>query len=111
MDIISAAYAAAPANSAATQSSMSSLVMLAVFFVVFYFLLWRPQSKRAKEQKNLLANLAKGDEVIAAGGIVGRISKINDSFVTLNVADNVELTVQKASVVSTLPKGTIKSAD
>lgn len=111
MSIISAAYAASPSAPTATQGGMSSLIMLVVFFAVFYFLLWRPQAKRAKEQKNLLANLSKGDEVVTAGGLVGRITKVNENFVVLAVADNVELTVQKGAITSTLPKGTLKSAD
>src|SRR3990167_7564993 len=108
MSIISTAYAASSASGA--QGQMSSLIMLAVFFAVFYFLLWRPQSKRAKEQRTLLSGLAKGDEVVTTGGLVGRISKVNENFIILSVADNIELTVQKAAVAATLPKGTLKSS-
>ncbi|HET7929842.1 MAG TPA: preprotein translocase subunit YajC [Rhodanobacteraceae bacterium] len=82
--------------------------LLAVMFVVFYFLLIRPQQKRAKEQRKMISELAKGDEVIAAG-IVGRVDDIGDHFVSLEVADNVRIRVQKGAVSTVLPKGTLKS--
>lgn len=112
MDIISSAYATTHAASPAAQNGgASSLVMLGIFFVVFYFLLWRPQAKRAKEQRALIAGLAKGDEVVTSGGLVGRISKLNDNFMVLTVAEGVELTIQRSAVASVLPKGTMHSVE
>ncbi len=113
MDIISSAHAALPAANgvASANGSYSSLIMLAVFFAVFYLLLWRPQAKRAKEQRALLSALSKGDEVVAAGGLVGRILDVNENFLTLDVSKGVALTVQKGSVTSVLPKGTLKLMD
>lgn len=113
LSIISAAYAA-PTTAAtpnAQAGGMSSVIMLAVFFAVFYFLLWRPQAKRAKEQRALLAGLTKGDEVVTSGGLVGRIAKVNDSFIQLTVAEGIELTIQRTAIAATLPKGTLKSAE
>jgi len=87
------------------------LLLLVGFVGIFYFLLWRPQSKRRKEHAALMSGLAKGDEVVTAGGIVGRISKVEDDFVKLQVSNNVELRIQKSAVGATLPKGTLKSLD
>ncbi len=89
--------------------STASLVMLVVFVAVFYFLLIRPQSKRAKEHRNLIAGLAKGDEVMTSGGILGKIVELNDQFVTVAIANNVEIKVQKSAIVNVLPKGTLKA--
>ena len=72
-------------------------------------MLWRPQAKRAKEQRNLIANLAKGDEVVISGGIVGKITKLADDFITLAITDTVEIKVQRSAVLSILPKGTMKA--
>jgi len=87
------------------------LLLLVGFVGIFYFLLWRPQSKRRKEQQTLIAGLAKGDEVVTAGGIVGRIAKVEDDFVKLQISNNVELRIQKSAIGATLPKGTLKSLD
>jgi preprotein translocase subunit YajC len=87
---------------------MSFLPMIAIF-VVFYFLLIRPQQKRAKESKAMLSALQKGDEVVSAGGIVGKISKLNDSYATLEVSPGVEMTIQRTAISLLLPKGPIKS--
>jgi preprotein translocase subunit YajC len=89
------------------QSSIPFFVMLIVFFLFIYFGVWRPQSKRAKEQQALLAQLAKGDEVMTAGGMLGRITKLNDQYISLAVTNQVEIMIQKSSVVSVLPKGTL----
>ncbi|TAK74036.1 MAG: preprotein translocase subunit YajC, partial [Gammaproteobacteria bacterium] len=83
--------------------------MFAIFIFFVYFAIWRPQNKRAKEQQMMLASLAKGDEVVTAGGIVGRIDKIMDKHILLSVANNVGIVMQKSAVVSILPKGTLKS--
>ncbi len=93
-----------------TGSSMGFILMMGLFFVIFYFMLIRPQSKRAKEHRAMLAALAAGDEVVTSGGILGRIVEIGDTFVTLEVADGVQLKVQKAQVTTLMPKGTLKSA-
>ena len=85
------------------------LVMPVVVLGIMYFLMIRPQMKRAKEHKTLLEALQKGDEVVAAGGMLGRISKINENYVTLEIADNVEIQVQRPAVQLVLPKGTIKN--
>jgi preprotein translocase subunit YajC len=105
--LISPAYAqAAPTTPGG--DLMAFLPMVAIV-VVFYFLLIRPQQKRAKEAKALLEALEKGNEVVTAGGIVGRISKLTDQYVTLEIAPNVEMTLQRTAVTQLLPKGTIKA--
>lgn len=100
-----AAEGAAPAGG----SAYSSIIMMVLFALVFYFLLIRPQSKRQKEHKQMLAAIEKGDEVITSGGILGKVVKLTDSFMVLNVGGNVEMKFQKQAVTATLPKGTIKS--
>ena len=85
------------------------LFPLILIFVVFYFLLIRPQQKKAKDAKAMLDALQKGDEVVTAGGVLGRISKIGDQYVTVEVADKTELTVQRGAISQLLPKGTIKA--
>nr|WP_040297025.1 preprotein translocase subunit YajC [Alcanivorax hongdengensis] len=85
------------------------LIMLVVMMVVFYFLLIRPQQKRAKEHKNLIQALGKGDEVVTSGGILGKVVKVTDDFVVVEISNNLEIKLQKSSVQATLPKGTIKS--
>ncbi len=87
---------------------ISFLPMVAIF-VVFYFLLIRPQQKKAKEARAMLAALQKGDEVVTAGGVVGRISKLGEQYASLEIATGVEMTVQRAAVAQLLPKGTIKN--
>lgn len=108
---ISQSHAAAEDGVAAVAGPgmAGQLVMLGGFVLIFWLLIWRPQSKRAKEHKNLIASLAKGDEVVTTGGILGKVSCVTDEFVTLQVADNMELNFQKSSVAATLPKGTIKA--
>jgi preprotein translocase subunit YajC len=98
-------------GTAAAPNNMASLLMLVGFVVIFYFLLWRPQAKRAKDQRNLINNLARGDEIITSGGLVGKIMQLNDDFVTLQVASNVEVKLQRSAVTQVLPKGTLKSAE
>jgi preprotein translocase subunit YajC len=78
-------------------------------FVLLYFLMIRPQMKRAKEQKAMIEALQKGDEVIAAGGLLGRITKLSDQYATIEIAPNTEIVVQRGAVQSALPKGTIKA--
>ena len=85
------------------------LLPIVLMFVLLYFLMIRPQMKRAKEQKSMIEALQKGDEVITAGGVVGRITKLSDAYVSLEIAPKTEINVQKAAVQVLLPKGTIKS--
>lgn len=101
--------AAATASPAQGSGMMSMVWMLGAFIIIFYFLLIRPQSKRAKEQRKLIDSLQKGDEVLTAAGMMGKIVKVSDDYVVLNVAENVDMTFQKAAIAMTLPKGTIKS--
>jgi len=102
--LISPAYANSPAGPGGVE-----LIMLVGMMVVFYFFLIRPQQKRAKEHKNLVESLSKGDEVVTSGGILGRIAKVTDDFVVVEISNNLEIKLQKGSVQATLPKGTIKS--
>ena len=102
------AVTAAPAAAAGPAGSGFEWVFLVGFLVIFYLMIWRPQAKRAKEQKNLLSSLQKGDEVVTNGGIAGKITKVTDDFVVVEVSDNVELKFQKQAVAATLPKGTLK---
>ncbi len=85
------------------------LFIIDAFALVFYLIVWRPQSKRAKEHRELVAGLAKGDEIITNGGLVGRITKVEDQFIIFEAADKVELRLQKGAVTQALPKGTIKN--
>lgn len=107
---ISEAVAAPAAGGGLSQGGLTSFLPLIILFVIFYFLLIRPQSKRAKEQKNMIANLAKGDEIITSGGILGSISEIDDSYMTLKIADGVEIKIQRSSASALVPKGTIKNS-
>ncbi len=91
-------------------SQFTPLLMVGVFFVIFYFLLFRPQQKRAKEHQNLLSKLATGDEVVTTGGLLGKVIEVGESFVTLEIADGVRIKVQKMQVTQLMPKGTLKSA-
>lgn len=99
------------AQDAAGQPGMfAQLLPLILIFIVFYFLLIRPQMKRAKEHKALVAGLSKGDEVVTNGGLLGRITDLNDSFVTLELAENVQIKIQRNAIATVMPKGTMKSA-
>lgn len=110
--LISDAWAeapAAPAGAPAQGSPFMTLIMLGVLFAAFYFILIRPQAKRAKEHKAMITALAKGDEVIAAGGVLGKVTNLSDGYVTVDIAEGVEIKVQRQAVQTVLPKGTIKS--
>ena len=98
------------ATPSTAQGILSMLPMLAILFLFMYFLVIRPQSKRAKEQKKLMDNMQKGDEVMTIGGILGKIEKITDDFVVLNIAENTNITLRKNSIANVVPQGTIKSA-
>ena len=101
------------AQSADTTNSLIQMAPIALMFAVVYFLMIRPQMKRQKELRNLLGALAKGDEVVCAGGVLGKISKVNDNYVTVEIAEQggtaIEVIMQKGSVSAVLPKGTIKA--
>jgi preprotein translocase subunit YajC len=100
----------AQAGGAATGSGPFGLLMIAGMFAIFYFLLLRPQQKKAKEHQNMVSRLAVGDEVVTSGGILGRVTDVGDTFLTLEIADSVRVKVQKGQVTSLMPKGTLKSA-
>ena len=104
---ISNAYANQPQSA----GNMSMLIMFAVFGLIFYFFIIMPQKKRAKEQKNLLNSLAKGDEVLTTGGLLGKVEKVNNesAYVKLLSADGAKFDIQKTSISAVLPKGTLKS--
>lgn len=106
--LISTAHAQAAATSS-TGGGYEQILMMVAMFAVLYFIMIRPQMKRAKEHKALVEGLAKGDEVVTQGGIAGRITKVGDSFVTVEIADKVEIQVQKPAVQLVLPKGSLKS--
>jgi len=103
---ISNAYAAA----AAPGTDLMSLAPMLIIFVLFYFMLIRPQMKQAKETKAMIAALATGDEVATTGGVIGKITKVSDSFISIEIAANTVVTVQKHAVQTLLPPGTLKSA-
>ena len=104
---ISNAYAQAAAPAA--DGGFIQFLPLFALVVVFYFLILRPQHKRAKEQRAMLEALQKGDEVVTAGGMLGRVTKVGDNYASVEVAEGVNIQVQKSSIQSVLPKGTIKS--
>ncbi len=85
------------------------LFIIVAFIAVFYFIIWRPQSKRAKEHKELVSGLGKGDEIVTNGGLIGKIVKVEEQYLVFEVANNVQLKLQKGAVSAALPKGTIKS--
>ena len=89
---------------------MANIVMLLLFVGIFYFLLIRPQMKRSKEHKAMVASMGKGDEVITNGGVLGKITDIGDTFLTVEIADKVLVKVQRQAVSAVVPKGTIKSS-
>lgn len=101
---ISNAYAASSAT-----NELMSFLPLVIIFVLFFFMIIRPQMKQAKEQRNMIAALQKGDEVVTSGGIVGKVTKVSDAFISLEIALNTEINVQKSAIQTALPKGTMKS--
>ncbi len=106
---ISNAYAQSPTDMLGLSSNLTSFLPIILMFVVLYFLMIRPQMKRQKEQRSMMDSLAKGDEVVTAGGVLGKVAKVTDAYVTIEVAAGTEITVQKVAVTTLLPKGTIKS--
>ncbi|MCE0493189.1 preprotein translocase subunit YajC [Vibrio salinus] len=109
MSLISVAHAAGAG--APQGGGFEMVIMLAVFAVIFYFMIYRPQAKRAKEHKNLMSSMSKGDEVLTNGGIVGKIAKISDDndFIAIELNANNEVVIKKDFVTAVLPKGTLKS--
>jgi preprotein translocase subunit YajC len=106
---ISPAFAqAAPAAAGGAESSLLSLLPLVLMFVVLYFIMIRPQMKRQKEHKAMIEALAKGDEVVTAGGVLGKVTRLGETTLHVEVANGVELQLQRTSVVQVLPKGSIK---
>jgi preprotein translocase subunit YajC len=104
---ISDAYAqAAPAADA---GGIAGFLPLFILVVVFYFLILRPQQKRSKEQKAMIAALQKGDEIVVAGGLLGRVAKVDENYIGVEIANDVTVSVQKSAVLTVLPKGTVKS--
>jgi preprotein translocase subunit YajC len=99
---------AATADAGSMFGSLGSMLPLILMFVVLYFVMIRPQMKRQKEHRAMIDALTKGDEVVIAGGVIGRIAKMGDSYVHVEVADGVEMQIQRASVMQVLPKGTFK---
>ena len=104
---ISTAHAAGGA--AQQPSLMANILMIAVFVAIFYFLIWRPQAKRAKEHRNLVDSLGVGSEVVFAGGLMGRITKIEGDFAVVELNRGTEVKIQRASVISVLPEGTLNN--
>ena len=104
---IPAAHAAGGAPSAG--GIPPDVFIIVAFALVFYFIIWRPQSKRAKEHKDLVGSISKGDEIITNGGLIGKVVKVDEQFLVMEVADGVELKMQKHAVTAALPKGTIKN--
>jgi preprotein translocase subunit YajC len=102
-----AAQAAAPA---AAGNPMGQFLLMGAVFLGMYFLMIRPQMKRAKEHKEMIGKIAKGDEVITSGGIAGRVDDIGESFITVEIADGLRVKLQKGAITAVLPKGTLKSA-
>jgi preprotein translocase subunit YajC len=106
--LISDAWAQAPAPVGGEPSLIGTLLFPILLIVVFYFLLIRPQTKRAKEHKQMVEALKKGDEIVTGGGVLGRVTEIGNNFVQLEVAEGIQLRVQKGAVASLMPKGTVK---
>jgi preprotein translocase subunit YajC len=109
LSLFSGSLFAAEGAAAGAPNPLGQGLMIGVFILVFYFLIWRPQNKRAKEHRQLVSSLEKGDEVVITGGILGKITQIADDFILLNIAEGVEIKVQRQAVAASLPKGTLKT--
>ena len=107
--LIAPAFAQAAPGAAPAGSGMFNIILPVIFIAVFYFIMIRPQMRRAKEQREMLGKLQKGDEVITSGGVAGRIEEIGDHFITVEVSDGVRVKFQKAAVSHVLPKGSLKA--
>jgi preprotein translocase subunit YajC len=107
--LISNAHAQAAAAAAGPMDSVMQFLPIVLMFAVLYFLMVRPQMKKAKDHKALLEALSKGDEVVTQGGLAGRITKVGDDFISIAIAENVEIQMQKGAISLVLPKGTLKN--
>lgn len=105
--LISTAHAAPAA--AQGPNLMANLLMIAVFIGIFYFLIWRPQAKRAKEHRSLIESLGVGSEIVFAGGLMGKITKLDGDFAVVELSRGVDVKIQRASVISVLPEGTLNN--
>ncbi|MFP8781198.1 preprotein translocase subunit YajC [Hydrogenophaga sp. RWCD_12] len=105
---ISSAFAQTAAGAGDTQSTLISMLPLVLMFVVLYFVMIRPQMKKQKEHKAMVEALAKGDEIVTAGGFLGKVSKIGEAYIGVELASGVEVQMQRSAVVQVLPKGTLK---
>lgn len=103
-------FPTAYAQEAAAQqpSAIFNLILFGGMFLLFYLILWRPQSKRAKEHRELVGGISKGDEVMTSGGLLGKVTRVDEDYMAIEVAEGMELKMQKSSVAAVLPKGTIK---
>ena len=110
LDLLISPAAAQAAAPGAAPSPIPSIVMMVALFGIMYFLMIRPQMKRAKEHRELTGKLAKGDEVITNGGIAGRVDELGETFISVEIAEGVKVKMQRAAIVAVLPKGTLKSA-
>lgn len=110
MDFLISPAMAQAAPAGAAPSPFSPLIVMLVFFAIFWFIAIRPQMKRAKEHRAMLAALAKGDEVVTSGGIAGRVDELGDSFVKIEIADQIVIRVQRHAISAVLPRGTLKSS-
>jgi preprotein translocase subunit YajC len=108
---ISDAMAETAGAAAQQQPGLMGFLPIIILFVLFYFLLIRPQTKRAKEHKQMVGALQTGDEVVTNGGVLGKIVEVGESFITVEIADNVQIKIQRNAVASLLPKGTYKSKE
>ncbi|WP_455218188.1 preprotein translocase subunit YajC [Kaarinaea lacus] len=106
---ISDAMAEGAAAAGQQGGSLAGMLPLVLIMVLFYFMLIRPQTKRAKEHKNMVSALAKGDEIVTNGGLLGRVNEVSDSFLTVEIAEGIQVKIQKQSVATLVPKGTYKS--
>ncbi len=109
--LIADALADATAPAAQQQGGYVTLLMMVLMFVAFYFLLIRPQQKRAKEHRAMISALGKGDEIVSAGGLMGRVTDLSENYVTVEIAEGVQVKIQRHAIQAVLPKGTLKSAN
>ena len=109
MNILSNAWAQGGGGASGAGPGFGLLFWMVLFFAIFYFMAIRPQQKRTKEHKSMIAAITKGDEVVTGGGTLGRVTHVGEQFLTLEIADGVSIKVQKQSVGAVMPKGTIKA--
>ena len=105
--ISDAMAATSDAGMAAPGGGLSALILPLIFLLIFYFMLWRPQSKRSKEQREMIDSIQKGDEVVINGGILGKIHDMSESYFTVTIAEGINVTVQRNAIHAVLPKGSI----